>query len=101
MVKRIEVQLNDEQVAELSQVRDRHAKAYLRERAAGVLKVAEGQSVRQVALHGLLKPHEPETLSKWIEQYLADGLAGWTVKSGRGRKAGFSPSVNSGGTSGT
>lgn len=96
MARRTQVTLTAEQEAELIEVRDRHSKPYMRERAAGVLKVAAGQSVNRVALHGLLRPHEPETVSGWIKQYLAEGLAGWTIKPGRGRKPGFSPSDCSG-----
>jgi hypothetical protein len=96
MTRRTQVKLTAEQEAELMQVRDRHRKPYMRERVAGVLKVAAGESVNQVALPGLLRPHEPETVSGWIEQYLAEGLAGWSVKPGRGRKPGFSPSDCSG-----
>ena len=47
--------LTAEQTAELEWVRDHHQKAYMRERAAAILKVASGLSMLQVALHGLLK----------------------------------------------
>ncbi len=96
MARRTQVTLTAEQEAELIQVRDRHPTAYMRERAAGVLKVAAGQSVNQVALQGLLRPHEPETVRHWIDQYLVEGVGGWPVKPGRGRKPGFSPSDRSG-----
>lgn len=46
------IHLTAEQVAELEWVRDHHQKAYLRERAAAILKVASGRSMLQVALHG-------------------------------------------------
>jgi transposase len=83
--------LSQAQEAELEKVRSSHPKAYMRERASAVLKVANGQSVRQVAEHGLLKRHEPETVSQWIKRYQNEGLAGWTIKAGRGRKASFFP----------
>jgi len=85
------IELSAAQRAELERVRSSHSKAYMRERASGVLKVAEGQSVRQVAEYGLLKRHEPETVSGWIKVYQQQGLAGWSIKAGRGRKASFFP----------
>lgn len=91
MVARLKIELSPAQTKELKITRDSHAKAYMRERASAVLKVAGGESARQVAEHGLLKRHEPETVSLWIRQYLADGLAGWAIKMGRGRKPKFFP----------
>jgi transposase len=88
-----EVNLTTKQRNELSWAREHHEKPYVRERAAGILKVADGQSVRQVALHGLLKSHEPETVSEWIKRYLSEGLEGLLIKPGRGRKPAFFPSA--------
>jgi transposase len=92
MARVIRIQLNDAQRQELRHVRAHHAKAFLRERAAAVLKVGEGALIQHVAENGLLKRHEPETVKGWIEQYLSAGLAGWQIKAGRGRKPKFSPS---------
>lgn len=92
MPRHIRIQLTEAQRQELVQVRGHHTKAYLRERAAAVLKVADGALVQQVATTGLLKRHEPETVRGWINRYLTAGLAGWQIKSGRGRKPQFSPS---------
>lgn len=83
--------LTAQQQAELEWSRDHHTKPYVRERAAGILKVAGGESIRQVALRGLLKPRRPETVKDWIDAYLAEGLDGLRVKPGRGRKPAFSP----------
>jgi hypothetical protein len=69
MASRTEIQLTTEQQDELQWARDHHEKAYVRERAEAILKVAAGQSVRQVALQGLLKAREPETVSEWITRY--------------------------------
>ena len=63
----------------------------MRERAAALLKIAEGQSGRQVAHHGLLKPRGPDTVYEWCTRYKRDGLAGLIVKPGRGRKPAWSP----------
>ena len=87
-----EVRLSESQQAELEETRDHHRLPYLRERAAAILKVAGGQSVRQVAEQGLMRRHEPETVSGWIDQYEARGLEGLKIKAGRGRKPVFSPS---------
>jgi hypothetical protein len=92
MPRHIRVQLTEAQRQELRHVRSHHAKAYLRERAAAVLKVADGARVQTVAETVLLKRHEPETVKHWIERYLEAGLAGWQIKHGRGRKPNFSPS---------
>jgi hypothetical protein len=91
MPKRIKVELKAEQQRELEQVRDRHAKPYMRQRAAAVLKVAAGQTLTTVGETGLLQRHEPETVHGWIKSYLEHGLQGWAIKSGRGRKATFFP----------
>ena len=92
MPRYIRIELTEGQRQELLQTRGHHAKAYVRERAAAVLKVADGARVQTVAESGLLKRHEPETVKGWIERYLAAGLAGWQIKTGRGRKPKFSPS---------
>ncbi len=91
MPKRIRVELKAEQQRELEHVRDRHAKPYMRQRAAAVLKVAAGQWLTTVRETGLLKRHEPETIHGWIDSYLEYGLEGWAIKPGRGRKATFFP----------
>jgi len=85
------ITLNVEQRRELVWVRDHHPKAYLRERATAILKVAAGQSGRQVALHGLLKERDPDTVYDWIHRYLAGGVEGLLIRAGRGRKPAFSP----------
>jgi hypothetical protein len=83
--------LSEAQRQELEQARDHHAKAYVREAAAAILKVAAGNSARQVAAKGLLKTRDPETVSEWVQRYQAEGIAGLKVKAGRGRKAVFFP----------
>lgn len=92
MPRYIRIQLTEVQRQELRQTRAHHPKAYMRERAAAVLKVADGALVQAVAESGLLKRHEPETVRGWIDRYLEAGLAGWQIQSGRGRKPKFSPS---------
>jgi hypothetical protein len=85
------LELSVEQEQELRWARDHHPKAYVRSKCAGILKVAAGASMRQVAATGLLKPVAEETVSEWIERYQGEGLAGLLVHTGRGRKPAFSP----------
>ena len=77
--------------AELMRLRDTAAKAYLRERAAALLKVADGQSVAAVARTGLLRPRQPETVAAWVDRFQRHGVAGLSIQPGRGRKPVFSP----------
>jgi transposase len=85
------VSFSPAQVQELEQVRDHHPKAYVRVKAAGILKVWAGGSRRQVAKSGLLKPVRRETVQRWIVRYQQEGVAGLLVQPGRGRKPAFSP----------
>lgn len=61
--------LTIEQQAQLETVRDRDKRSYLREKAAALLKIASGQTPRQVALTGLLKPHHPDTVYGWLNEW--------------------------------
>jgi hypothetical protein len=74
---------------ELAHLRDRHPKPYLRERAAALLKVADGWPLAQVARLGLLAPRDPETVAAWLGRYRAAGAAGLAIRPGRGRKPAF------------
>jgi transposase len=65
----------------------------LRERAAALLKIAQGASGLATARHGLLRARGPDTLYAWVARYQADGVAGLAIKPGRGRKPAFSPSL--------
>jgi hypothetical protein len=83
--------LTPDQRAELVHARDHAAAPYVRERAAALLKVADGQSAAQVARAGLLRPRQPDTLYRWLDRYRAAGVAGRQIRPGRGRKPAFSP----------
>lgn len=87
------LELMAEQRAELEQARDRHSKPYVRERAAALLKIADGQTAGQVARQGLLKERYKRTVKKWLKRYQANGLVGLMIKAGRGRKPAFSPTA--------
>lgn len=84
MPKRIRVELSAEQAEELRRTRDNHPKAYLRERAAAILKVAAGQTLTEVAETGLLRRHEPETVHLWIDKYGSGGIEALLIKPGAG-----------------
>ena len=85
------LKLTEPEKTELENVRDNHPKAYLRERAAAILKIHEGQSPHSVAQTGLLKRRDPDTVYAWLDRYEATGLEGLQIKTGRGRKPAFSP----------
>lgn len=93
MPRPLQFTLSAEERATLVAARDHHAKPYVRERAAALLKVAAGHSVRWVAEVGGLKRHEPEVVSGWMRRFRQEGIAGLLVRSGRGRKPAFSPSA--------
>lgn len=85
------VTLSDSERAELRRLRDSGDKPYLRERAAAILKVAEGQVAVQVAARGLLRPRRPRTVHLWLKRYRDEGTPGLSIRPGRGRRASFSP----------
>lgn len=62
--------LSSEERQELERVRDRDSRPYMRERAAALLKIADGQSVYAVAKSGLLKPRKYDTVLSWLNNYL-------------------------------
>ncbi|MBM4429203.1 MAG: helix-turn-helix domain-containing protein [Chloroflexi bacterium] len=84
--------LSDEQRKQLRAVLKSDPKAYRRERAAAILKVADGQIAAHVARSGLLRVRDPDTVYSWLDRFQEYGLAGLSIRSGRGRKHRFSPS---------
>src|SRR6185436_19777332 len=85
------LELTDQQRAELERIRDRDHRAYMRECAAALLKVAAGYSARHVAMHGLNKPRQADTVYRWLSKYNSGGLQALVHKP-RGHR-GFSPSA--------
>jgi hypothetical protein len=83
--------LTETQQAELRVLRDHDHRAYLRERAAALLKIAAGESPHAVARVGLLKPRDPDTVYGWLSAYERAGAAG-LLQQPRGHR-GFSPSA--------
>ena len=64
MPKVYQLHLNEKQKEELKRIQKGHKKPYVRERAAGILKVASGWSLRKTAYEGLLTRHAPETVKE-------------------------------------
>lgn len=93
MPQQLSLKLRAKQRSALEELRDHAEKPYLRERAAALLKIANGDSARAVAAHGLLKKRWHYTLGRWVERFQTNGIEGLKIKSGRGRKPAFSPST--------
>jgi hypothetical protein len=81
----------------LEAMRDHHPKPYLRERAAALLKIADGATVSWVAKQGLLRPRHRDRVSDWLDRYERHGLGGLYIRPGRGRKPAFPPRGAGGG----
>lgn len=75
--------------ADLVALRDHSPTPYLRERAAAILQIADGASPHHVALHGLLRPRDPDTVYSWLTRYQQAGIAGLLQQPRRRR--GLSP----------
>jgi hypothetical protein len=86
--------LTPDQQRELEHIRDHHTQPYVRERAAALLKIAQGQSAHHVALTGLLKPRDPDSVYGWLRRYQAEGVAGLVIRPGRGRKRQYFPPLD-------
>lgn len=89
MANPLELKLSLEQSEELERLRDYASKPHLLEKAAAVLKIAEGQSGLQVGLHGRRRRRDADTIYRWVKRYQSEGVAGFAVRRGRGRKAAF------------
>jgi transposase len=53
--------------------------------------VADGRSGHWVALNGLLKRRQPDTIYEWLDRYETEGVEGLTIRDGRGRPAAYEP----------
>lgn len=88
-MKAIPLELEPYQHKTLEQMRDHHPVPYLREKAAALLKIASGQSIAEVAEHGLLKRRKSDTVRGWVHAYQQRGLGG--LYQSRRRQRVFSP----------
>lgn len=91
MPKRRYLRLSETERAELKQVLRRDPRPYMRERVSALLKIADGDSPRQVALHGLLRRRKPQTVIGWLNAYQQGRIAALEQRPRRGRA--FSPSA--------
>ena len=73
MPKPLSLALTAEQRRVLEDARAHDPKPYMREKAAALLKVADGASARRVAAFGLLTKHRHRTISRWAERFLDEG----------------------------
>jgi transposase len=73
---RLRLYLSPKEIGYLKRFRDRHDIPYIRERVAAILKIAEGMSPRQVALNGLLKRRDPDSVYDWLYRYVRCGVRG-------------------------
>jgi transposase len=90
----LKIELSETQRSELEDLRDHSKLPYLRERAAAILKIADGHSGRETARTLLNRAHWQDTIYEWVKRYQVQGVAGLKIRSGRGRKPAFSPSAS-------
>ncbi|MEM8863499.1 MAG: hypothetical protein AAGD96_34760 [Chloroflexota bacterium] len=94
MPRRRFLELTEVQRQELINARDQHPKGHMREKAAILLKIADGMSPHAASQQGGHKPHHPDSIYKWMDWYESEGLNRLNVQKGRGRKAAFFPKVH-------
>ena len=82
----------------LKEVALTHCKAYMRERAGALLKIASGCNQKWVAEWGLLIKRRENTVGDWVNRYMSDGINGLYHAPRSGRKSSFSPLKPGGGT---
>ena len=91
MAKHHKLELSEAERQKLVELRDKGKPAYLRERAAALLKINEGLSPHKVARKALLKERDPDTVYTWLRRYKENSIQGLFQKPGRGRKPAYSP----------
>ena len=75
MATRRTLALKTREQRELEHYRDHDARPYVRERCGAVLKIAAGETPHAVAMQGLLKPRDPDTVYGWLQLYESEGLS--------------------------
>ena len=63
------VEMTELERARLEHMSRHDPRPYMREKAAAVLKVADGRSGRWVALYGLTHTRDPETIYAWLDEF--------------------------------
>ena len=64
----LKIELSEAQRRELEEMRDHHELAYLRERAAAILKIAAGHSGLETARNLLNRAEWQDTLYDWVKR---------------------------------
>jgi transposase len=90
MPKRYEVVLSEQEKQKLEGWVKNPPSPYLRERARAILKVSEGETIQATAEKLRVRVHR-NAVAEWVKRFLSERLAGLKIRSGRGRKAIFSP----------
>ena len=83
---RLKLRLSGRHRQQLERTARTHKKPQVREKAAAVLKVANGQSVSLVAKTGLLTSRHRSAVYEWIDQYFTHGIDAWEQNRERCRK---------------
>ena len=76
MAQRRTITLTNQQHNQLIDLRNHDSRPYVRERCAGLIKIAHGKSPHWVAKHGLLKERDPDTVYNWLNLYQDFGIDG-------------------------
>jgi transposase len=90
MPKRYQIELTDAHKQRLESWVKNPPSPYLRERARAILQVSQGETIQATAEKLHIRVHR-NAVSEWVKRFLSDGLEGLKIRSGRGRKAIFSP----------
>lgn len=93
MPQPLKLELNEAEREKLEDIRNHDKRPYMRERAAALLKIADGHSGYQTARNLLNRPHWQDTIYDWVKRFQAEGVEGLKIRTGRGRKPSFFPSA--------
>lgn len=80
--------LGPDERTQVEALRDHDPRPYLRERAAALVKIADGMAAYAVARTGLLKPRKPDTVYAWLRAYELNGIDGLVMRP-RGHRGRF------------
>lgn len=94
MPKLLTLEFTPEQRTTLEEARDHHPRFYVRERAAALLKLADGTRVTRIVTVGLLRPRDRRSFYRWYHAYREGGISGLLIREGRGRKPAFPSTGN-------
>jgi hypothetical protein len=77
--------LNKHERKTLTHIRNLSSKPYQRERAAALIKIADRMSPHGVALSGLLRQRDPDTVYRWVYAFDACGIKSLSHAPRRGK----------------